>query len=304
MGSTRIGRVIAAMVGVAVIALTTVVPAAVAGAHGVVDQENEVWELCNENSVAQTFVPESDLLTAVDLLMTPYRAGTMELTIHDGGVNGATLATVEFELGTSDSHHIDLPEPVALVPGDTYALRTAPLTGRALICQALEDVYPAGTGYYCNAGGCSPTDFDLWFRTYTNSAPPDTTIDSGPADGTTESTAVFEFSGTDDVTPAGDLTFECSVDGGAFAACESGDEFGSFGVGPHTFAVRAIDGEGQVDPTPAEYAWRVEPADSGAPPGGPEPTSTTSTSTSTTIVPARVDARAATPTRAQPTFAG
>lgn len=304
MGSTRIGRVIAALVGGAVIAVTIVVPASVAGAHGVVDQASGS---CLGNldidddpeqgfqEVAQTFVPGADVLLGLDIEMAHHSGSS--LTIREGGPEGAVVGTGSFEASSDvqDWVHVDLVEPVSVSPGQTYAFR---FSNDATYCQSFG--YAAGDLHLCRAV-CDPaTGADITFRTYTSSAPPDTTIDSGPADGTTESTAVFEFSGTDDVTPAGDLTFECSVDGKAFAACESGDEFDSFGVGPHTFAVRAIDGEGQVDPTPAEYTWRVDPADLGAPPGGPE----ASTTTSTTAVPGRVAARAASPTRSQPTFAG
>ena len=54
-------------------------------------------------------------------------------------------------------------------------------------------------------------------------------------------------------------TFECSLDGAAYTPCN-----GSFypttplADGVHTFAVRAIDGALNKDPTPAEYAWVVD----------------------------------------------
>lgn len=318
MGSTRIGRVIAAMVGVAVIALTVVVPASVAGAHGVVDQQSGSpgsYDYCVDAEfpeestptpirVGQTFVPTVHSLFAVDVVIpSGPESGSWTMTVREGGPDGGVMASTSFAVTNAGIayEHVHFDPPVSLVPNETYAFEYSPASGDRISYCVDQAGYSAGAAYVCGPDGCESPEADLIFRTFTNSAPPDTTIDSGPADGTTASTAVFEFSGTDDVTPAGDLTFECSVDGGAFAACESGDEFDSFGVGTHTFAVRAIDGEGQIDPTPAEYTWRVEPADSGPPPGRPEATSTT---TSTTVVPERVEARAATPARARPTFAG
>src|SRR4051812_31798587 len=77
--------------------------------------------------------------------------------------------------------------------------------------------------------------------------PPDTVIDSGPSDPTNSTSATFTFHGTDtdDVT----FTFECSVDGGSFNACNSGDSFTVTEGGPRTFDVRAYDPSLEVDPS-------------------------------------------------------
>src|SRR5215210_2904185 len=84
--------------------------------------------------------------------------------------------------------------------------------------------------------------------------PPDTTINSGPSGTTADSTATFAFSASE---PA---NFQCSVDGGAFAACGSPHTTGALPDGQHTFAVRAIDLAGNIDPTPATYTWTIRPA--------------------------------------------
>ena len=82
--------------------------------------------------------------------------------------------------------------------------------------------------------------------------PPDTTIDSGPDATTVATSATFTFSADE---PA--VTFECSLDGAAFVPCVSPQAYTGLGVGAHTFAVRAIDAESLVDPTPASYAWTI-----------------------------------------------
>jgi hypothetical protein len=89
-------------------------------------------------------------------------------------------------------------------------------------------------------------------------APPDTSITSGPVDPTNSSSATFGFTGTDDVTTAGNLMFECRLDTSAFAACSAPVPYSSLGDGPHTFEVRAIDQHGAVDPTPASHTWMVD----------------------------------------------
>ncbi|ATB49057.1 adventurous gliding motility protein AgmC [Corallococcus macrosporus] len=52
--------------------------------------------------------------------------------------------------------------------------------------------------------------------------------------------------------------FECSLNGAAFSACESGDTFATPGDATYTFLVRARDAAGNVDPAPASHTWRTD----------------------------------------------
>ena len=54
------------------------------------------------------------------------------------------------------------------------------------------------------------------------------------------------------------LVGECSLDGAAFTTCTSPQTYSGLSVGGHSFRVRAIDADGFVDATPAEYKWWVE----------------------------------------------
>jgi hypothetical protein len=91
-------------------------------------------------------------------------------------------------------------------------------------------------------------------RSFTvDTAAPNTTIDSGPSGLTNDATPTFAFS----ANQAGS-TFECRVDGGAWAACTTPRTTASLADGPHTFEVRATDTAGNVDPTPALRAFVVE----------------------------------------------
>ena len=94
-----------------------------------------------------------------------------------------------------------------------------------------------------------------WTFTTTDApvAPPDTTIDSGPEGTVANDSASFTFSSS----KAGSA-FECSLDGSAFAGCASPQGYPVLGQGPHTFGVRAIDGAGNPDPTPATRSWTVD----------------------------------------------
>lgn len=83
---------------------------------------------------------------------------------------------------------------------------------------------------------------------------PNTLISSGPAEGssTTNTTASFSFS----ADPAAGASFECKLDGAAYAACTSPKEYTALPAGQHTFSVRAKN-SGGTDATPAARSWEV-----------------------------------------------
>jgi parallel beta-helix repeat protein len=86
---------------------------------------------------------------------------------------------------------------------------------------------------------------------------PETRLTAGPSGELTSNAATFRFSGSDDKTPGASLRYECRLDDGAWAACTSPREYERLGLGAHTFAVRAIDRSGHLDPTPAERTWTI-----------------------------------------------
>jgi hypothetical protein len=90
-----------------------------------------------------------------------------------------------------------------------------------------------------------------------DATPPDTTILTMPISPTTSTSASFTFTGSDNLTPAASLTFQCSLDGVAFASCTSPKSYSNLALGSHTFQVRAIDSVGNVDPTPASFTWQI-----------------------------------------------
>jgi hypothetical protein len=101
----------------------------------------------------------------------------------------------------------------------------------------------------------APTEF-TWTvdNSLLDTTPPETTIDSKPSDPSGSFTASFTYESNE----AGS-TFECALDGTAFASCPAtGISYTDLVNGSHTFRVRAIDSSSNVDPTPAGYTFDVE----------------------------------------------
>jgi hypothetical protein len=114
---------------------------------------------------------------------------------------------------------------------------------------------PAVTGFPSPITGCSlkisgDTTVGAEFR-----PPPETTITSGPAAGSTtnDATPTFAFSSSQ----AGAI-FECKIDAGFFAPCSSPWTLATLSQGTHTFSVRANPNNGgDPDPSPASRQFSV-----------------------------------------------
>ncbi len=91
---------------------------------------------------------------------------------------------------------------------------------------------------------CESVQFD--FR-------PDTRIEAGPADLSRNTAPSFRFSTTKQGS-----TFECSLDGRAFAACEAVHTLAAVKDGAHVLRVRARDIFGALDLSPAAHAFSVD----------------------------------------------
>ena len=85
---------------------------------------------------------------------------------------------------------------------------------------------------------------------------PSTTILTKPSDPSNLAVPSFTFASSE----AGS-TFECSIDGGAFASCTSPRNVAGLTDNNHTFDVRATDAAGNTDATPATWTWHRDTND-------------------------------------------
>ena len=102
----------------------------------------------------------------------------------------------------------------------------------------------------------APTTY-TW--TVDTSPPPAPSLTGTPPATDTSTSASFSFG--DDETG---VTFECQLDGAAFASCTSPAAYSGLADGSHTFAVRARDAAGNAS-SATSYTWTVNTTPSAAP---------------------------------------
>lgn len=99
------------------------------------------------------------------------------------------------------------------------------------------------------AAGTGPETVYTWT---VDTVGPGSAITAKPGDPTNQRSAVFAFAANEQ--PA---TFQCKLDGGAFAACAPPQSYSNLLDGRHSFVVRAIDSVSNVG-TESVYAWTIE----------------------------------------------
>src|SRR4029077_19894989 len=82
---------------------------------------------------------------------------------------------------------------------------------------------------------------------------PDTILSTTPANPSNSADPSFSF------TSEAGATFQCALDGAAFAACTSPKSYTGVADGSHTFQVKATDTAGNTG-TAASFTWTVDTA--------------------------------------------
>src|ERR687891_1850085 len=221
--------------------------------------------------------------------------GTDDMSQATAGATGAKTSTASAS-GRVVGHQValdvdDVPPTVSQSDPGSPLAGTVPLGGTAndqdsAVAEVQFQRSPAGAGTWTNVGSADTTSpYSVSFvttavtdglydvravatdvagnvespasRTFTiDTTPPQTTIDSNPADPTSSGDADFTFSASE-----GGSTFQCRLDGGSWGACTSPESYAGLADGSHTFDVRASDAVGNTDATPASFTWLVDSVD-------------------------------------------
>ncbi len=162
-------------------------------------------------------------------------------------------------------------------------------TGTYVSCTSPRVVGPLADGAYTLSvratDGLGNLDATAATRAFTvDTTAPDTTITGGPTGSITTTNPSFTFTATE----AGS-TFQCKLDtpggAGTYATCTSPQAYTTTTLGAYTFSVRATDGVGNQDATPATRAFTVEAVATPTPTATPTATPTvTATPTATPTV--------------------
>ena len=176
---------------------------------------------------------------------------TPTLAGHAGTDEGdATTVSVELYAGSGVSG-----SPIQTLPatrsGGSWSIEPSALADGTYTARATQ-ADAAG-----NTGTSVPRSFTV------DTTGPDTAIDSGPSGNITATAADFGFS-----SPESGATFECKLDGAAWAACTAPLSYSALALGSHTFEVRALDALGNADATPASRTWTIDAPVGGGTGGG------------------------------------
>ena len=255
------------------VALLATVGVSVAYAHGTADQSNDpptdTYFWCNGRSggLSQGFVPSRRQLSSLDLRMFHGfdSDAPVAVNVRQGGATGTVLGSASSSVSTTGPLmpvvHFDFPTPLTLEPQGTFVIELVTADpGIVRWMGRTDNPYAAGTGYSCNGGSLASHDFNFVTFLPGDGAPPETTIQAGPVEGsiTRESSADVVFGGTDDLSYAANLVASCDLDGRAYTPCANPVSLAGLPDGRHRFAVRMTDQAGQVDPSPAAVSWTVD----------------------------------------------
>ena len=238
---------------------------------------------------------------------------TLRATAFDAAGNSASVETTQVTFdNTAPSLAVTSgPDGQTFAPGSTQTWSfTASDTTLASVQCSLVTEAAAPSFNSCSGGSTSHSATGLASGTYTftvrardgldrvtaatrtftiDGVAPETSITGGPANGTssTATSATFTFGSSES-----DSTFECRVypaalTPGAFGPCTDAGSHTASGFSPGTYAfeVRATDGFGNVDGSPAKRTFTVTTATTGGGNGGGNG-GTGGTGGSTTVTPA------------------
>jgi hypothetical protein len=185
-------------------------------------------------------LPAVDLVSPADGSSTSDTTPTFSGTAGTAGGDAATVAVKVYQLVSGTPVLVQTRTAVRSADGSWSVDALATLAEGDYVVHA-EQAGAAGTGYSAEHAFTVDT------------TPPDTFITLGPGGSTQSTAASFRFGSSEPGS-----SFECRLDGGAWADCSSPADYTGLAPGSHTFDVRAIDAAGNADPNPASATWTVD----------------------------------------------
>jgi len=172
----------------------------------------------------------------------PVKPGDVLGLSSETGVEEAYIGTASDVVGQYDGDT----DPAT---GQTVGIASGP-TGYYLDVAAVLETDADGDGYGDDTQDLCPADKGTVGKCLT------TTVDKAPKHkvltSKNKAKVKLKFS-----SPDAGVTFQCSVDGGAFQACSSPFKK-KYKIGKHTVSVRAVTAVGGADPTPAVTTFKVK----------------------------------------------
>ncbi len=149
--------------------------------------------------------------------------------------------------------HCDYPN--SLTAGETSSQLQVSLTAGEANLPSISSSFTAVTDGDANSENNTITRTD----DVTDLTPePDTNITDGPAISTTSRSGRFTFESSDE-----DATFQCRLDGAAWATCRSPLSVSGLAVGPHSLEIRSIGHTGKIESEPASFIWTIRSGSGG-----------------------------------------
>lgn len=229
--------------------ITIIIPASIAGAPGAYAVTVRFYTACGYGVIEESRLSNAARL---DIIRTDYTAPD---TVIASAPSGSTAMSAVFEFSGSD----DFSQPERLsfqcrVDGEPpLACPSRSEFGNLAVGKHTLEVRAIDQAGNVDATPATHT-WDVW------SGVTDTVVVSGPANNssTRETSATFTFTGSDDETPPGRLSFECSLDTINSVPCTSPQTYTNLTSMGHLFRVRSKDEQGNVDATPASVLWFVD----------------------------------------------
>jgi hypothetical protein len=232
-------------------------------------------DACDIGAV-ESYAPANDnfanrqIIGGTDVTVSGDNAGATNEASEPGPAQGQPVASVWYSwtaassgLVTFDTCNSDFTAAIAVYTGTSYSAPLAPVASTSNGCGATRLPFSAvaDTTYQVAVGGAgADTEGRVSLHVVgagsADTTAPNTLIDSGPSGPTNDAQPVFRFHATDTGS-----TFECSIDHGtaAYVACnDSYQPLPPLADGSYTFRVRATDGAGNTDASPATRSFTID----------------------------------------------